>query len=52
MAGARYARDLREGHGHVATLRAEFRTLSRNWHTCLGFGLSSYLMMGLIPRQI
>lgn len=30
MAGVRYARDVREGHGHVASLRSEFRELSRN----------------------
>jgi hypothetical protein len=39
MAGICFARDIREGHGHVASLRSEFRELSRNWHTCLGFGV-------------
>ena len=39
MAGVCYARDVREGHGHIASLRSEFRALSRNWHTCLGFGV-------------
>ena len=45
MAGACYARDIREGCGHIASLRAEFRALSRDWHTCLGFG------MPLPPRE-
>lgn len=39
MPGVCYARDVREGHGHVASLRSEFRGVSRNWHTCLGFGV-------------
>jgi hypothetical protein len=45
VAGACYARDVREGHGHVASLRAEFCTSSRNCHTCLGFGVP------LLPRD-
>lgn len=39
MAGICYGRDMREGPGQTASLRAEFRTLSRNWHICLGFGI-------------
>jgi hypothetical protein len=39
MAGSCYARDIREAHGHVASIRAEYRQLSRSWHTCLGFGV-------------
>lgn len=39
MAGICYGRGMREGPGQTASLRAEFRTLSRNWHTCLGFGM-------------
>jgi hypothetical protein len=39
MAEACYARDNREAHGHVASIRAEYRQLSRNWHTCLGFAV-------------
>jgi hypothetical protein len=39
MAGSCYARDTREAHGHVASIRAEYRQLSRSWHTCLGFGV-------------
>lgn len=39
MAGSCYARDVREGRGHVASIRAEYRQLSRSWHTCLGFGV-------------
>jgi hypothetical protein len=39
MAGICYARDMREGPGQTASLRAEFRALSRSWHTCLGFGV-------------
>lgn len=46
MAGSYYARDLREGPGQVASLRAEFRLLSRNWHICMGFGVP------LPPRDI
>jgi hypothetical protein len=39
MAGSCYARDVREAHGHVASIRAEYRQLSRNWHICMGFGV-------------
>jgi hypothetical protein len=39
MAGSCYARDIREAHGHVASIRAEYRQLSRSWHTCMGFGV-------------
>jgi hypothetical protein len=39
MAGSCYARDVREAHGHVASIRAEYRQLSRSWHTCMGFGV-------------
>jgi hypothetical protein len=39
IAAACYTRDSYEDHGHVASLRAEFRGLSRNWHTCLDFGV-------------
>jgi hypothetical protein len=39
IAGSCYARDVREAHGHVASIRAEYRQLSRSWHTCMGFGV-------------
>jgi hypothetical protein len=39
MAGICYARDIREGPGQTASLRSEFRALSRDWHACLGFGV-------------
>jgi hypothetical protein len=39
MAGSCYARDIREAHSHIASIRAEYRQLSRSWHTCLGFGV-------------
>jgi hypothetical protein len=45
IAGNYYARDLREGPGHVASLRAEYCLLSRNWHTSIGFGVP------LLPRD-
>jgi hypothetical protein len=60
MAGVCYARDVREGYGHVASLRSEFRGLSRNWHTCLGLvcryrrvmSVASWLVVSLILRQV
>jgi hypothetical protein len=39
MAGSCYAWDIREAHGYIALIRAEYRQLSRSWHTCLGFGV-------------
>jgi hypothetical protein len=39
MAGSCYARDIREARGHIASIRAEYRQLSRSWHACLGFGV-------------
>jgi hypothetical protein len=39
MAGSCYARDVREAHRHIASIRAEYRQLSRSWHTCMGFGV-------------
>jgi hypothetical protein len=40
IAGITYARDCQESPFSTASLRAEFRTLSCNWHTCLGFGVT------------
>jgi hypothetical protein len=40
MTGACCALVVREGHGHVASSWAEFRALSRDWHTCLGLGVT------------
>jgi hypothetical protein len=39
MAGSCYARDIREARSHIASIRAEYRQLSRSWHACLGFGV-------------
>jgi hypothetical protein len=38
-AGICYARDHSEGPFPTASLRAEFRAISRHWHICLGFGV-------------
>jgi hypothetical protein len=40
MASCTYARDFRMAPGQVENLRAEFRDLSRHWHTCIGFGVA------------
>lgn len=37
IAGTVYARGLQEAPGHVAARRAEYRTVSREWHSFLGF---------------
>lgn len=39
MAGAIYARGIEEAPGHVASARAEYRQISREWHSWLGFAL-------------
>jgi hypothetical protein len=39
MAGSCYARNIREAHGILASIGAEYRQLSRSWHTRLGFGV-------------
>lgn len=39
LAGAIYARGIEEAPGHVATARAEYRQISRAWHSWLGFAL-------------
>lgn len=36
-AGMVYARGVKEAPGHVASARAEYRQISREWHTFLGF---------------
>lgn len=38
-AGQIYARGIEEAPGHVASVRAEYRDISRRWHKCLGFGV-------------
>lgn len=38
MAGLTYARGLDEAPGHVAGAKTEYRRISREWHTWLGFG--------------
>jgi hypothetical protein len=45
VAGNVYARGIEEAPGHVASARAEFRALSRSWHTFLGFGM----FLGVLP---
>ena len=37
LAGSIYARGIEEAPGHVASARAEYRLISRAWHTFLGF---------------
>jgi hypothetical protein len=37
LAGNVYAREIEQAPGHISALREQFRSISRNWHTCLGF---------------
>lgn len=39
LAGQLYARGIEEAPGHIAPIRAEYRAISRAWHSCLGFGV-------------
>jgi hypothetical protein len=39
LAGSIYARGIEEAPGHVASARAEYRQISRAWHSWLGFAL-------------
>jgi len=39
LAGSVYARGIEEAPGHVASARAEYRQISRAWHSWLGFAL-------------
>lgn len=39
LAGSIYARGVEEAPGHVASARAEYRQISRAWHSWLGFAL-------------
>lgn len=39
VAGAIYARGIEEAPGHVASARTEYRQISREWHSWLGFAL-------------
>jgi hypothetical protein len=39
LAGCIYARGIEEAPGHVASARAEYRQVSRAWHSWLGFAL-------------
>ncbi|KAL5347577.1 hypothetical protein ACLOAV_006985 [Pseudogymnoascus australis] len=39
VAGNVYARGIEEAPGHVASARAEYRALSRAWHSFLGFSV-------------
>ncbi|KFY31540.1 hypothetical protein V493_01012 [Pseudogymnoascus sp. VKM F-4281 (FW-2241)] len=39
VAGAVYARGIEEAPGHVASARAEYRQISCEWHSWLGFAL-------------
>jgi hypothetical protein len=39
LAGSIYARGIEEALGHVASARAEYRQISREWHSWLGFAL-------------
>ncbi|KAL5344739.1 hypothetical protein ACLOAV_010431 [Pseudogymnoascus australis] len=45
VAGNVYARGIEEAPGHVASARAEYRALSRSWHSFLGFGV----YLGVLP---
>ncbi|KFY80306.1 hypothetical protein V499_00824 [Pseudogymnoascus sp. VKM F-103] len=45
VAGNVYARGIEEAPGHVASARAEYRALSRSWHSFLGFGV----YLGILP---
>ncbi|SCO76826.1 uncharacterized protein FRV6_01038 [Fusarium oxysporum] len=38
IAGLTYARGLEESPGHIASAKAEYRRISREWHAWLGFG--------------
>lgn len=37
LAGQLYARGIEEAPGHIAPIRAEYRAISRAWHSCLRF---------------
>jgi hypothetical protein len=39
LAGSIYARGIEEAPGHVESRRAEYRQISRAWHSWLGFAL-------------
>jgi len=41
LAGSIYARGIQEAPGHVAAARAEYREVSRAWHSWLGFAAST-----------
>lgn len=45
VAGNVYARGIEEAPGHVASARAQYRALSRTWHSFLGFGV----YLGVLP---
>jgi hypothetical protein len=45
VAGNVYARGIEEAPGYVASARAEYRSLSRTWHSFLGFGV----YLGVLP---
>jgi hypothetical protein len=45
VAGNVYARGIEEAPGHVASARAEYRSLSRTWHSFLGFRV----YLGILP---
>ena len=47
VAGNVYARGIEEAPGHVASARAEYRALSRAWHSFLGFGV----YLGALPSN-
>lgn len=39
LAGLIYARGIEEAPGHLASARAEYRRISRAWHSWFGFAL-------------
>jgi len=39
LAGSIYARGIKEAPGHIESRRAEYRQISREWHSWLGFAL-------------
>lgn len=39
LSGSIYARGIEEAPGHIASARAEYRQISRDWHSWLGFAL-------------
>jgi len=39
LAGSIYARGIEEARGHIESRRAEYRQISREWHSWLGFAL-------------